>query len=197
MSIAEALAEWDVDPNHFASARRAPETLIGYLEPHIEQAPYLYEQDLPLAIVSSIAAQSRFYVTLTGQAAHAGSSMKTRRDALSAAAEMMLAIETIAQGGRMTLSRHVALSRQIRARPPISSRGKSRSASICARPSARPVTASRRRCWRRCDPSLNVAISPYNLKSVTICPVPHVTRHCPISSLNQVRMSRVPPCPSL
>jgi len=99
MSIAEALAEWDVDPNHFATARRAPETLIGYLEPHIEQAPYLYEQDLPLAVVSSIAAQSRFYVTLTGQAAHAGSAMKTRRDALSAAAEMMLAIERTAQAG--------------------------------------------------------------------------------------------------
>lgn len=99
MSIAEALAEWDVDPNHFTLARRDPKTLLGYLEPHIEQAPFLYEHNFPLAIVSSIAAQSRFYVTLTGQAAHAGSSMNTRRDALVTAAEMLLAIETIARGG--------------------------------------------------------------------------------------------------
>ena len=82
----------------FVSAAHSPADVIGFLEAHIEQGPVLEADGLALGVVSGIAAQLRFKVSVSGQAGHAGTSaMRLRHDALTGAAEMVLAIETIAR----------------------------------------------------------------------------------------------------
>jgi allantoate deiminase len=64
-----------------------PARYVGYLEAHIEQGPVLEAARTPLAVVSAIVGQSRWTVTFTGRAAHAGTTpMLLRQDALLTAA---------------------------------------------------------------------------------------------------------------
>jgi len=87
-----------LDLKTFEAARRSPGDIVGYLEAHIEQGPVLEAEGLALGIVTGIAAQLRYAVTLRGAAGHAGtSSMPLRRDALAGAAEMVLAVEQVAR----------------------------------------------------------------------------------------------------
>lgn len=67
------------------------------LELHVEQGPLLESEGLDLGIVEQVAGCRRMRVTLTGEARYAGSTpMLLRRDALAAAAEMVLAAERLA-----------------------------------------------------------------------------------------------------
>ncbi|OHT18683.1 MULTISPECIES: allantoate amidohydrolase [Sphingomonadales] len=96
VTLADALEAVGATPDGMAEARHAP--ALAYLETHIEQGPALEAQGLPVGIVTGIAAQLRYVVTLTGTAGHAGTTtMPLRRDALAGAAEMMLAAERIAR----------------------------------------------------------------------------------------------------
>jgi allantoate deiminase len=96
----DALATASLSRRDFLAARRAANSLIGYLEAHIEQGPLLESEGLALGIVTAIAAQRRFATTFTGRAGHAGTNaMNLRRDALAAAAEAILAVESIASAG--------------------------------------------------------------------------------------------------
>ena len=80
------------------TAARRPEDVFAYLEPHIEQGPVLEAEDLSVGVVTGIAAQLRFDICVNGMAGHAGTTtMPLRRDAMSGAAEMIFAIETIAK----------------------------------------------------------------------------------------------------
>ncbi len=89
------------DADRISEAAYSKDDVLGYLEVHIEQGPVLEIESLPLGVVTSIAGQSRFHVTVSGEAGHAGTvPMTMRRDALAAAAEMMLAIEDVARGYR-------------------------------------------------------------------------------------------------
>jgi allantoate deiminase len=75
--------------------------LLGYVEVHIEQGPVLEAKKMIVGVVSAIAGQSRFKLTWTGEAGHAGTTpMALRRDALAGAAEFTLGIEAIARGTR-------------------------------------------------------------------------------------------------
>ena len=70
----------------------------AYLELHIEQGPVLESQNLPAGVVGGIVGITWNEVTITGQADHAGPSpMHLRRDALTAAAEIILGVEQIAK----------------------------------------------------------------------------------------------------
>ena len=61
---------------------------------HIEQGPVLYELGLPLAAVTSINGCVRYRVRIQGMASHAGTTpMGSRRDAATAAAELLLCVE--------------------------------------------------------------------------------------------------------
>lgn len=72
--------------------------LLGYVEVHIEQGPVLEKEKLAVGVVSAIAGQSRFKLTWTGKAGHAGTTpMALRRDALAGAAEFALAVEQLAR----------------------------------------------------------------------------------------------------
>ena len=85
------------DPAAFGT-RAAPKDLLGYLEVHIEQGPVLQDADLPVGIVTAIAAQSRGIADFRGMAGHAGNTpMRLRRDALAGAAEFVLEVERLAR----------------------------------------------------------------------------------------------------
>ncbi len=74
-----------------------PRAIHAYLEAHIEQGPVLETEGLPLAAVDGILGRERRYVTLTGQPQHAGPSpMRTRRDAMVAAARIITAVRDLA-----------------------------------------------------------------------------------------------------
>jgi len=66
----------------------------AFVELHIEQGPLLEQKQIPLGIVSKIAAPSSFRISVEGVGGHAGGVlMPDRRDALCAASELILTIE--------------------------------------------------------------------------------------------------------
>ncbi|WP_018075493.1 allantoate amidohydrolase [Novosphingobium nitrogenifigens] len=96
ITLAEALAGFGSAPDRLVQARHPGAR--AYFEAHIEQGPVLEAEGLALGVVTGIAAQLRLSVTVAGTAGHAGTtSMPLRRDALAGAAEMVLAVETIAR----------------------------------------------------------------------------------------------------
>ena len=71
---------------------------LGYVELHIEQGRILEEAGQAVCAVSGIAGQSRFSVTVTGRADHAGTTpMELRSDALTGTSECVLEVERIAR----------------------------------------------------------------------------------------------------
>ncbi|MBM9403869.1 allantoate amidohydrolase, partial [Gluconacetobacter azotocaptans] len=99
-TLAEALASFGLDVAQLPAAARRRDGIVAYVEAHIEQGPVLEAEDRALGVVSAIAAQYRFRAVVGGVAGHAGTmAMHLRRDALAAAAEMVLAVETIGGGG--------------------------------------------------------------------------------------------------
>jgi len=76
---------------------KAAENTFAYLEFHIEQGPVLESENLSLGIVSALVGQNRLGLHFTGTANHAGTTpMHLRHDAMSAAAEWIVAVEKIA-----------------------------------------------------------------------------------------------------
>ena len=99
LSQAKAMAAQGFDPGRIQEARRAPGSVAAYLEIHIEQAGVLDSLGLPVGLVSGIAGPVFLQLKLTGEANHAGATpMGLRRDALCAAAELVLAAERLAKG---------------------------------------------------------------------------------------------------
>jgi len=93
-SVADVIRKTGFDPAAIPSLARRPQDLVGYLELHIEQGPVLLQEGLPVGIVTSIAGSSRYAVTVSGTAGHAGTvPMALRRDAGAAAAEIVLYVE--------------------------------------------------------------------------------------------------------
>jgi ureidoglycolate amidohydrolase len=70
----------------------------AFVEFHIEQGPLLERQQIPLGVVTNIAAPASLGVLIEGSGGHAGGVlMPDRIDALCAAAELILAIENAAR----------------------------------------------------------------------------------------------------
>jgi allantoate deiminase len=79
-------------------ARRAPTRTVAYVEVHIEQGPVLERSHHAVGIVTGIVGATRGSVEIKGTGGHAGGvPMRLRRDALIAAAEMLLAVESRAR----------------------------------------------------------------------------------------------------
>jgi len=98
ITMADAIRAFGGDPARLAEDKWRAGTLLGYCEVHIEQGPVLESRGLPVGIVSAIAGQARYHLTFTGEAGHAGTvPMNARRDALGAAAELVLAVEADAR----------------------------------------------------------------------------------------------------
>jgi allantoate deiminase len=108
ISVAEAIADrsparerrdLNVSSNLKSLRSRAGrQRVLGYLEVHIEQGPVLETKNLSVGVVSAIAGQTRGRMTFRGQAGHAGTTpMNLRRDALAAAAEFVVRVESTAR----------------------------------------------------------------------------------------------------
>lgn len=82
-----ALFRAGIRPSEVYRARRSPETLLGYLELHIEQSERLERAGKQIGIVSGIVGRSAHNFIFYGEAAHAATTMpEKRRDALQGAA---------------------------------------------------------------------------------------------------------------
>jgi N-carbamoyl-L-amino-acid hydrolase len=69
-----------------------------FLELHIEQGPLLEQEGIDLGLVAHIAAPASVRVQIEGEGGHAGARlMPGRKDALAAAAELILALESAAK----------------------------------------------------------------------------------------------------
>jgi N-carbamoyl-L-amino-acid hydrolase len=76
------------------SVRLAPGHYHAWVELHIEQGPLLERENLPIGIVTGIAAPAGYRFTIEGFGGHAGALlMPDRKDALCAAAELILSVE--------------------------------------------------------------------------------------------------------
>ena len=70
----------------------------SFVELHIEQGPILEKENIPLGIVTSIAAPAALRILIEGEGGHAGAVlMPQRRDAFLGAAEIALALEAAAK----------------------------------------------------------------------------------------------------
>jgi N-carbamoyl-L-amino-acid hydrolase len=70
----------------------------AFVELHIEQGPLLERAGIPIGVVTAIAAPASMRIQIEGTGGHAGATlMPGRRDALCAAAEIALAVESAAR----------------------------------------------------------------------------------------------------
>ena len=98
ISFEEALRQWGCDPARAADAILAPGAYASFSELHIEQGKVLEEKNIQIGIVHNIAAPTRFKIHLQGMADHSGATpMGMRRDALVAAAKLILAVNEAAE----------------------------------------------------------------------------------------------------
>ncbi len=72
VTLHQAFLDFGLDPRRVHEAARQPHELVGYLEAHIEQGPYLEARDEPLGYVTTIAGARRFRLSVVGEARHAG-----------------------------------------------------------------------------------------------------------------------------
>jgi allantoate deiminase len=99
VTLREAMHAFGLDPERIAGAAHRREDVLAYVELHIEQGPVLEAAGLSVGVVTAINGGYRFMIELAGVAGHAGTvPMTLRRDALTAAAQCVLAVEQIARG---------------------------------------------------------------------------------------------------
>jgi allantoate deiminase len=104
VSVAEAMRAYGLDPKRLGDAARSVGSIQAYVELHIEQGRVLENEDLPVGIVTGIAGPVWRRFILEGETGHAGATpMNLRRDALAAAAEIMVLIEAEAAKTGLTV----------------------------------------------------------------------------------------------
>jgi allantoate deiminase len=98
ITLRKALQQFGCNPLEIPEIPRRRDQVLAYCELHIEQGPVLEAEGLPVGIVTAISGASRFTIEVDGVAGHAGTvPMNLRRDALCAAAEMVLEVERTAK----------------------------------------------------------------------------------------------------
>ncbi|CAI9284619.1 unnamed protein product [Lactuca saligna] len=86
----------DTTEENLSQIKYEPESVLGYVEVHIEQGPVLESIGLPLAVVKGIAGQTRLKLTVRGSQGHAGTvPMSMRQDPMVAAAELIVLLESL------------------------------------------------------------------------------------------------------
>lgn len=111
VSLAEALRSIGFDPRSLARTRWRPSDWAAFLELHIEQARTLEASTTPIGLVETVSGSTRLRLDIEGRADHSGGTpMDARADALTAAAEVVLAAESAAReprnrGARLTVGR--------------------------------------------------------------------------------------------
>jgi len=100
ISMRDALKQFGCEPDDLQSASYRSDAgqreLVGFMEAHLEQSTRLQRTQNPVGVVSAIAGQTRATIVLTGMAGHAGTvPHDQRKDALAAAAKLILDIEQL------------------------------------------------------------------------------------------------------
>lgn len=91
------LARAGGSPERLDEAAWPPGSIAAFLELHIEQGPRLERLGVPIGVVEGIVGRTILDIDVVGEAQHAGTTpMADRRDALVAAAEIVLAVERMA-----------------------------------------------------------------------------------------------------
>ncbi|MGB6330062.1 MAG: Zn-dependent hydrolase [Halarcobacter sp.] len=97
ISIYEAAKDFGCDVDNLDSAKLKKDDIYAYVELHIEQGPVLENKQIPVGIVTGIAAPIRYELIIKGRADHSGATpMNMRKDALVTAAKIIVGIEDIA-----------------------------------------------------------------------------------------------------
>jgi len=116
VSMAAALRDAGFDPDRLGDAALGPRTVHALVELHIEQGAVLESSGDEIGVVTAIAAPHDLTLVLRGAATHAGATpMGLRRDALTGAAEVVLAVERIARASASATT--VGTVGVVRARP--------------------------------------------------------------------------------
>ncbi len=96
-SIQKCLEKVGGNWDQIHTAKRDDHEIAAFIELHVEQGGVLESQGVPIGIVEGIVGQHRFAVKVTGRMNHAGTTpMNDRRDALLAAAKIIVAVNEIA-----------------------------------------------------------------------------------------------------
>ncbi|MBD2037313.1 Zn-dependent hydrolase [Leptolyngbya sp. FACHB-321] len=94
--IQECLQRIGGDWSKISTAQRTRSELAAFVELHVEQGGVLEHQAVPIGVVDGIVGQYRFAVNVMGRMNHAGTTpMHLRKDALVAAAQMVLAVNKV------------------------------------------------------------------------------------------------------
>ncbi|MBY0124520.1 M20 family metallo-hydrolase [Bacillus sp. S/N-304-OC-R1] len=92
--LSEAVKKAGGDLDGISEIKR--DDLAAYIELHIEQGKRLEKQNLSIGIVNQIVGIYRDHIQVSGEANHSGTTMMLdRMDALTAASEMVLAVEIV------------------------------------------------------------------------------------------------------
>lgn len=96
ISPLDAGRAYGVVADEIISSKIDPKNYRGLIEVHVEQGPAMWEQNIPVAIVTAINGRRQFACTVHGVANHAGSTpMSYRHDALVGFGEMAVALEHV------------------------------------------------------------------------------------------------------
>lgn len=100
ISLDQALTNFGCDTLALAQnpPRLTADSLLGFIEVHIEQGPVLEQENLPVGVVSAITGIERHLLTITGKAGHAGTvPMSQRQDALLGGARVITLFNQLCQ----------------------------------------------------------------------------------------------------
>jgi hydantoinase/carbamoylase family amidase len=115
VSLADAMRAVGLEPANAGRARWESRHWAAFIELHVEQGGVLESSGVPVGVVDVISGSTRTLLEITGRASHSGGTpMELRADAMTAAAEIILLIESIAldprhAGTRATVGRIKAL----------------------------------------------------------------------------------------
>jgi N-carbamoyl-L-amino-acid hydrolase len=114
VSLAERLRDVRGVPERLADCAWRPREVAGFIELHIEQGPVLERGGHRVGVVTAITGRVGVELVIRGEPRHAGTTpMTARRDALVAAAHLVLAVERLARAGAV----RVATTGRLEARP--------------------------------------------------------------------------------
>jgi N-carbamoyl-L-amino-acid hydrolase len=107
LSLIDAMKRQGLDAMQALSAIRSPESILAFIELHIEQGPVLDNQKIPIGVVEGICGLQRWEVSLTGIANHAGTTpMSMRADAFQGLSEFAGEIDRVLEehGGSFSVA---------------------------------------------------------------------------------------------
>jgi beta-ureidopropionase / N-carbamoyl-L-amino-acid hydrolase len=99
VKLEDAMRAYGADPDAVAGAPAWLERLRGFIELHIDQTQDLERLGAPAGAVHALASRMRLALTFAGRADHAGTTRRAeRRDALAAAARLIVTADELAGG---------------------------------------------------------------------------------------------------